>query len=295
MQKAASSWADKWTSKIDKSKAQEDALLNSVDETTRKFLQKDPKTWDKYDIAFKTLNPDVESMARKYRKMREKRLELENERVNLESARDFMNQIYAEQKANINDSYDNANKATALWNNIALWSALSSTWSVWANAIQDAALVAQAQNAADAQMLQNEAARDQALATANTNEANMPQLLAQIWAQNENLDATNRQLDLQEKQLNQQKSYYSSNRREEQKDTNTDKWTYKDKSAWTKWVDKDWKVKYTIKIDWKTYKISEDNYNKIWTDKQDSIIKALEKKINENKVESIKDWANEWK
>ena len=227
--------------------------------------------------------------------MKEKRLELENERVNLESARDFMNQVYAEQKANINDSYDNANKASALWNNIALWSALSSTWSVWANAIQDAALVAQAQNAADAQMLQNEAARDQALATANTNEANMPQLLAQIWAQNENLDATNRQLDLQEKQLNQQKSYYSSNRREEQKDTNTDKWTYKDKSAWTKWVDKDWKVKYTIKIDWKTYKISEDNYNKIWTDKQDSIIKALEKKINENKVESIKDWANEWK
>lgn len=102
-------------------------LLEGAGDVEAAFLKKAPHERDAYDLAFAKLNPESARKADKYWKLAQKKLKVENEKVNLESARDLMNQIYSEQLNNINNSYDALNRASGMRNNITLNAAQSAT------------------------------------------------------------------------------------------------------------------------------------------------------------------------
>lgn len=191
------SWLDKRDKQLDRIKRQQQEILDSADwDVEATYIKKDPTTRDKYDIAFWSLNPGSVSKAKKYHNLEQKRLEIENEKVNLEWARDFMNQVYANQRSAINSQYDNLNKWYALGNDIALSNALATAWGAGGNVVQNSALKAQANNSLVAQLLQNQAQRDAALAQVDAQEANTPVTLSNLWAQNASIDATRAQEEL---------------------------------------------------------------------------------------------------
>ena len=227
------SGVDKRDKQLQKIKQQQEELIWWADsDAEAAYIRKNPGERDKYDIAFWTLNPDSVAKAKKYHNLEQKRIEIENEKINLEWARDFMNQVYAQQKQDVNNRYNRLNSAYAIWNRIALGTALAGAWAAGANGVQKWALSAQANNSLVAQILQNEAQRSSDLATAAQNEAALPWQLSSIWANNASIDATRENLELQRQQLANQarsswSSWYSSSSSKK-----TDK-------SW-RWKDEDW-------------------------------------------------------
>lgn len=231
------SGVDKRDKQLQKIKQQQEELIWWADsEAEAAYIRKNPGERDKYDIAFWTLNPDSVAKAKKYHNLEQKRIEIENEKINLEWARDFMNQVYAQQKQDVNNRYNRLNSAYAIWNRIALGTALAGAWAAGANGVQKWALSAQANNSLVAQILQNEAQRSSDLATAAQNEAALPWQLSSIWANNASIDATRENLELQRQQLaNQARSSWSS-----WYSSSSSKKT--DKSWW--WMDEDWNYRF---------------------------------------------------
>jgi hypothetical protein len=165
-----------------------DLLLEGAGDVESAFLKKAPHERDAYDLAFAKLNPESARKADKYWKLAQKKLKVENEKVNLEAARDLMNQVYSEQLNNINSGYDALNEASGIRNNITLNAAQSATGGLGSNAVANSALRAQASNQIAKEGLDIEAQRQRDLAQAAAAQMQTPAILSQIGAANTNID-----------------------------------------------------------------------------------------------------------
>ena len=303
------SWVDKRDKQLERIKRQQQQILDSADwDVEATYITKDPTTRDKYDIAFWSLNPGSVSKAKKYHNLEQKRLEIENEKVNLEWARDFMNQVYANQRWNINSQYNNLNRTSWLKNDIALSNALATAWGAGGNVVQNSALKAQAANNLAAQLLESQAQRDAALAQVDAQEANIPVTLSNLWAQNASIDATRAQEELAKAQAD----YYRNQGR-------TSWWSYwwgsssatktknqSDRALWDDWL---WHYKWLARwftaeqvwTLWDNYK-SIDEFNK-WLDYlgqwKITVDEFVAHKLNDNSNseapwEEKKNWRSAW-
>lgn len=185
---APNRFVDKQDKELNAIQSQMDLLLEGAGDVESAFLKKAPHERDAYDLAFAKLNPESARKADKYWKLAQKKLKVENEKVNLEAARDLMNQVYSEQLNNINSGYDALNEASGIRNNITLNAAQSATGGLGSNAVANAALRAQASNQIAKEGLDIEAQRQRDLAQAAAAQMQTPAILSQIGAANANID-----------------------------------------------------------------------------------------------------------
>lgn len=185
---APNRFVDKQDKELNAIQSQMDLLLEGAGDVESAFLKKAPHERDAYDLAFAKLNPESARKADKYWKLAQKKLKVENEKVNLEAARDLMNQVYSEQLNNINSGYDALNEASGIRNNITLNAAQSATGGLGSNAVANSALRAQASNQIAKEGLDIEAQRQRDLAQAAAAQMQTPAILSQIGAANANID-----------------------------------------------------------------------------------------------------------
>lgn len=185
---APNRFVDKQDKELNAIQSQMDLLLEGAGDVESAFLKKAPHERDAYDLAFAKLNPESARKADKYWKLAQKKLKVENEKVNLEAARDLMNQVYSEQLNNINSGYDALNEASGIRNNITLNAAQSATGGLGSNAVANSALRAQASNQIAKEGLDIEAQRQRDLAQATAAQMQTPAILSQIGAANTNID-----------------------------------------------------------------------------------------------------------
>jgi hypothetical protein len=98
--------------KLDSVNAKINELLADAGPAEIAYIQKSIQDRDGYDIAFGSLNPDAKKKAQQYQKLLQQKLEIENETVNIESARDIMNQAYENQINAINTGSNSLAAAT---------------------------------------------------------------------------------------------------------------------------------------------------------------------------------------
>lgn len=184
-------------------------LLSWAWEVELAYIQKDPGDRDQYDIAFGSLNPDSKKKATQFSNLQRQIIELENEKVNLDSAREFMNEVYANQIGTIRQWANSLMNANAVNAEINRWINAWAGGAFGANPASVAASNAVIDNQLFQQQLQTMANRDNSLAQARANQANVPVALAQIWTANNTIAAeqAGRDADIALKQA--QANYYN--------------------------------------------------------------------------------------
>ena len=189
LSKAVPNGVKKYQKQISSIESQLAGITNWMSDVEKNYVIKNPAERDGFDIAFGKLNPESASKANKYQKLLNKKIELENEMVNLNSARDYFNTIYSEAKHDVNQAYDNQNLANTTASDIALAQAQAQANGMGATGIQSAGLKAQASNLLANQQLQTQAQRTKDLASITQQEAQVPVILSQIAATNASITA----------------------------------------------------------------------------------------------------------
>ena len=163
--------------------------------------------WSPYQIAVANLNPDLKKKSRDYQTASRKMNVLENEKVNLDKANEFMQEAYNSAIQKMENSRDGIMAANSANAQIQAGGAISGLGSLATNPAAAAQTRLSAQNTANAQNMQVSANTDSAIGSISAQKAQIPTALSSMEAQKRQGDLQERQLDLQEKQLSQKNSY----------------------------------------------------------------------------------------
>ena len=178
-------------------------------ETVDSVISTPQEQWSPYQIAVANLNPDLKKRSRDYQTAARKMSVLENEKVNLDKANEFMQEAYNSAIEKIENSRDGTTAANSANAQIQAGGAISGLGSLATNPAAAAQTRLSAQNTANAQNMQIAANTDSAIGSISTQKAQVPTALSSIEAQKRQGDLQDRQLDLQEKQLELQRKQLS--------------------------------------------------------------------------------------